>query len=92
MIWFKITSDNKIIFYSPKVEMGQGTYTGLAQIAADELDSVFEEFRQIGGSGRDQAGTGLGLAIARRLAVVGVELPIGRTSGWTLKRKSRSGW
>ena len=37
-LWFEITQDNRVTFYSPKVEMGQGTFTGLAQIAADELD------------------------------------------------------
>ena len=37
-LWFEITSENKIILHSPKVEMGQGTFTGLAQITADELD------------------------------------------------------
>ena len=36
-IWFEVTADNQLILYSPKVEMGQGTFTGLAQIAADEL-------------------------------------------------------
>ena len=37
-VWFEITADNQVILHSPKVEMGQGTFTGLAQIAADELE------------------------------------------------------
>ncbi|MCE7994028.1 MAG: xanthine dehydrogenase family protein molybdopterin-binding subunit [Roseivirga sp.] len=37
-LWFEITAQNQIILHSPKVEMGQGTFTGLAQIAADELE------------------------------------------------------
>jgi len=37
MIWFEITENNTVILHSPKVEMGQGTFTGLAQIAAEEL-------------------------------------------------------
>ena len=37
-LWFEITKDNKVLLHSPKVEMGQGTFTGLAQIIADELD------------------------------------------------------
>jgi len=37
-LWFEVTADNEIILRSPKVEMGQGTFTGLAQIAADELE------------------------------------------------------
>ena len=36
--WFEVTRENQIIFHSPKVEMGQGAFTGLAQIAAEELD------------------------------------------------------
>jgi len=42
-LWFEITSENKVILHSPKVEMGQGTFTGLAQIAADELDIVLDQ-------------------------------------------------
>ncbi len=38
MVWFEITKDNKVFFYSPKVEMGQGIFTGLAQIVADEME------------------------------------------------------
>lgn len=37
-LWFEITSDNKVLVHSPKVEMGQGTFTSLAQMVADELD------------------------------------------------------
>jgi len=37
-LWFEITKDNTIVLHSPKVEMGQGTFTSFAQIVADELD------------------------------------------------------
>ena len=37
-LWFEITEENQLLFHSPKVEMGQGTFTGLAQIIADEMD------------------------------------------------------
>lgn len=37
-IWFEITKDNQVVVHSPKVEMGQGTFTGLAQMVADELE------------------------------------------------------
>jgi len=43
MVWFEITSKNTIILHSPKVEMGQGTFTGLAQIAADELEIAMSQ-------------------------------------------------
>ena len=45
--WFEITADNQIVLYSPKVEMGQGTHTGLAQIAADELEVPVEMIRVV---------------------------------------------
>jgi isoquinoline 1-oxidoreductase beta subunit len=37
-LWFEVTRDNQVMLHSPKVEMGQGVFTGLAQIMADELD------------------------------------------------------
>lgn len=44
-LWFEITKENQIILYSPKVEMGQGLFTGLAQIAADELDVSIDQIQ-----------------------------------------------
>lgn len=41
-IWFEIRPDNTVVLSSPKMEMGQGTFTGLAQIAAEELGISFE--------------------------------------------------
>lgn len=38
LIWFEIGADNLIKLHSPKVEMGQGTFTSMAQMAADELE------------------------------------------------------
>lgn len=43
IIWFEITKDNKVVLHSPKVEMGQGTFTSLAQMAADELEVSMEQ-------------------------------------------------
>jgi isoquinoline 1-oxidoreductase beta subunit len=47
IIWFEVTSDNNIILHSPKVEMGQGTFTGLAQMAADELEVSMEQMQVV---------------------------------------------
>ena len=47
VIWFEVTTDNKIVLHSPKVEMGQGTFTGLAQMAADELDVSMEQIQVV---------------------------------------------
>lgn len=38
MLWFELTEDNRVILHSPKVEMGQGSFTSMAQMAADELE------------------------------------------------------
>ncbi len=46
-LWFEVTADNKITLNSPKVEMGQGTFTGLAQIAADELEVDISQIKVI---------------------------------------------
>ncbi len=46
-LWFEVTAENDIIFYCPKVEMGQGTFTGLAQIAADELEVEMDQIKVI---------------------------------------------
>ena len=43
IIWFEITKDNNVLLHSPKVEMGQGTFTSLAQMAADELEVSMEQ-------------------------------------------------
>lgn len=42
-LWFEITANNMLVLHSPKVEMGQGTFTSLAQIAADELDLSLDQ-------------------------------------------------
>lgn len=47
VIWFEVTADNRIVLYSPKVEMGQGTFTGLAQMAADELEVPMEQIKVV---------------------------------------------
>ncbi|MEM8907127.1 MAG: molybdopterin cofactor-binding domain-containing protein [Bacteroidota bacterium] len=44
-LWFEITADNQIRLHCPKVEMGQGTFTGLAQIAADELEVDIQQMQ-----------------------------------------------
>ena len=42
-LWFEITQANKVILHSPKVEMGQGTFTSMAQMAADELEVSMDQ-------------------------------------------------
>lgn len=67
-LWFEITKNNTVILHSPKVEMGQGTFTGLAQIAADELDININQIQVIAASTAsgivDRLGTGGSLSVA----------------------------
>ncbi|MCB0551896.1 MAG: xanthine dehydrogenase family protein molybdopterin-binding subunit, partial [Phaeodactylibacter sp.] len=46
-LWFEVTANNQVILHSPKVEMGQGTFTGLAQIAADELEVDIRQMKVV---------------------------------------------
>ncbi|MEL6594070.1 MAG: molybdopterin cofactor-binding domain-containing protein, partial [Bacteroidota bacterium] len=45
--WFEITAENKIILHSPKVEMGQGVFTALAQLAAEELEVEIDKIEVV---------------------------------------------
>lgn len=42
-LWIEISPDNRIRFYSAKVEMGQGIHTAVAQIGAEELEVAWEQ-------------------------------------------------
>ena len=67
-LWFEITNNNQIILYSPKVEMGQGVFTSIAQIAADELDVSLAQIQVVGAATAtgvvDALSTGGSLSIA----------------------------
>lgn len=43
--FLRITTDNKVTVIAKHLEMGQGTYTGLATIVADELDADWSQIR-----------------------------------------------
>ena len=47
IMWFQIGADNLVTLHCPKVEMGQGTFTGLAQIAAEELEISMDQIRVV---------------------------------------------
>jgi isoquinoline 1-oxidoreductase subunit beta len=55
LAWFEIGTDNSFKVYIPKVEMGQGIHTTLAQAAADELDVPWDALTVL------NIGTGKGL-------------------------------
>lgn len=43
--WFEILPDNTVNLFLPKSEMGQGVHTGLAQIAAEELEIGLDQMK-----------------------------------------------
>ena len=45
--WLEITIDNRLIFTLDRVEMGQGTYTGLTTLVAEELDTPPDLFEVV---------------------------------------------
>lgn len=47
LLWFEVRTDNSITLHCPKVEMGQGTFTGLAQIAAEELEADIKQLKVV---------------------------------------------
>lgn len=60
--WFEITTDNRVRFLVPKIEMGQGVHTSLGQIAADELEVAWADLDVVQPSTlrsvEDSSGTG----------------------------------
>ncbi|PLK42468.1 xanthine dehydrogenase family protein molybdopterin-binding subunit [Emticicia sp. TH156] len=46
LVWFEILGNNTVLLKSPKIEMGQGIFTGFAMLAAEELD-VLPEMIQV---------------------------------------------
>ena len=46
-VWFELQPNGDLIIYSPKIEMGQGIFTALAQIAAEELDADWQHIKVV---------------------------------------------
>lgn len=45
--WFEVLPDNTILYKSTKLEMGQGIFTGLAMLAAEELEVSLEQIKVV---------------------------------------------
>lgn len=48
--WFEVLPDNRVRLHVPKVEMGQGVHTSLAQLAAEELEVPWERLEVVNAS------------------------------------------
>ncbi len=68
LLWFAVTPENRLRVAIPKVEMGQGIHTALAQIAADELEMPWELVEVVQGSSAgpvpDSGGTSASNSVA----------------------------
>ena len=45
LAWVKIATDDAVTLYSPHIDFGQGSHTGLAQMLAEELDADWSKVR-----------------------------------------------
>lgn len=52
LAWIEVLPDDRIRLYVPKAEMGQGAHTGLAQIAAEELEVPLDRLEVVHASTR----------------------------------------
>lgn len=73
-LWFELTKDNKVVFHSPKVEMGQGSFTSFAQMIADEMDVAIDQIDVVGAA----TSTGVidGMSTGGSLSVGGLWQPL----------------
>ncbi len=46
-VWFQLNEMGQLVLHSPKVEMGQGIFTALAQIAAEELEIDWQDIKVV---------------------------------------------
>jgi isoquinoline 1-oxidoreductase subunit beta len=46
-LWFELKPNGDLVLYSPKIEMGQGIFTALAQIAAEELGANWQQIKVV---------------------------------------------
>lgn len=73
-IWFAIQPNGRVVMAMPKVEMGQGVHTALAQLAAEELGIAWEQISVTQSSSigpvRDPAGTSASYSVMGLFSVI----------------------
>ena len=86
--WVKIGADDTVTVYVPHIDMGQGTHTALAMLAAEELDADWSKVRTERAPGEK---TFANQFLARGWILDGPQVPAGRRrqSTWP-SRKSRA--
>ena len=89
--WIKILPDGSVVLAMPRSEMGQGVFTALSMLAAEELDVGLERIR-LEQAGNDTIYGNVAMWVASPLSPAGAgrqadQGPGGRMGGW----KSRAG-
>ncbi|MEL6986234.1 MAG: molybdopterin cofactor-binding domain-containing protein [Bacteroidota bacterium] len=74
LVWFQVTPNNEVVLHSSKVEMGQGTFTSFAQIAADELDVDVNKIKVVHAA--TNTGNIDGMSTGGSLSVAGLYQPL----------------
>jgi len=74
LMWIQITPENNIILHSSKVEMGQGTFTSLAQLAAEELEVDINRIKVV--HAETSSGNIDGMSTGGSLSVAGLYTPM----------------
>lgn len=83
-LWFEITKENTLIVHSPKVEMGQGTFTSIAQMVADEFELRMDQVEVVAAT----TATGIvdGMSTGGSLSVAQLWMPL-REMAATMREK-----
>jgi isoquinoline 1-oxidoreductase beta subunit len=78
-LWFEVLPDDRVRIIIPKVEMGQGVHTALAQIAASELGARFDQLDVVQGGTHLGPPDGMGKT-AGSLSIATLWLPLRRAA------------
>jgi isoquinoline 1-oxidoreductase subunit beta len=81
-VWFEVLPTDVVRLIVPKVEMGQGAHTALAQIAADELGAAWAQIEVV--QGDTASGPADGMGTVGSASVSGLYTPL-RTAAATLR-------
>lgn len=85
--WFEVLEDSRVRVFIPKVEMGQGVHTSIAQIAAEELGIAFDDIDVM--QATSQIGPADDFGTAGSTSVSATYLPI-REAAATLREMLRA--
>jgi isoquinoline 1-oxidoreductase beta subunit len=85
--WFEIYPDNRVRLWLPKVEMGQGVHTALAQIAADELEVAWDQLEVVHADTGQDLDDPIGTSASNSVSSL---YPILRQAGATVREMLRA--